>query len=426
MQPNNAGSGAVLNAYMFARVAVLDPFLYVSDGNGGIAQDGEGKDAPFFSCDDAGTNSCYGSSFALGSNYLPRVDGSLIGGQATNAMLSLPVFNIDVNALGDESFITFGFISFQGGSAGDYLAAFHMSLGSGDGGSAAVEEDGPPEALEEDGPEEFTEDTTGNVGGGGIPFTCAGNNIENGAEITIVQARAGATYTATVIGLGDFDPVIAVLNDQNRGTCTDDNPEVEGYTLDLPTTGEVYAGSRSAQLSFSQDSGFDFSNLRLLIGSANGGTGDFVLILDGMAVTGGDGLGDTFRLRVLPNNTTADSQMVAYMFGVVPVLDPLIYAINADGEPLQDGEGKDAPYLACDDGGTQNCYSPSFALGSSYVTRAGARVLEGRAYAAMLALPVARFGGLDFSQTWFYTVAMTSSGGNSVGDYVAAFHMSIR
>ena len=79
----------------------------------------------------------------------------------------------------------------------------------------------------------------------GVSVTCTdGRSFDNGIEVTVVQMRSGFTYTATAIGLNGFDPVLAVLDSSGNGLCTDDNRDVAGYTVSLPTLAERYFAGR--------------------------------------------------------------------------------------------------------------------------------------------------------------------------------------
>src|SRR5690349_3834904 len=95
--------------------------------------------------------------------------------------------------------------------------------------------------------------------GAGMSVTCNnGTSFDNGIEVQVNQMRSGFTYTATAIGLNGFDPVLAVLDANGNGLCSDDEAGAKNYSANLPTTGNVPASSLSSQVSFAQTSGNTF------------------------------------------------------------------------------------------------------------------------------------------------------------------------
>src|SRR5690606_11902726 len=86
----------------------------------------------------------------------------------------------------------------------------------------------------------------------GVTATCGNITITNGVEIIVRQMRPGFNYTATAVGIGNFDPVLIVRDTTNPSDmlCNDDEPNASKFQLNLPSTGNVGASSRSAQLVF--------------------------------------------------------------------------------------------------------------------------------------------------------------------------------
>ena len=104
-----------------------------------------------------------------------------------------------------------------------------------------------------------------------------------------------------MIGLNGFDPILAVLGPNDRvAFCEDDTLDASGYSADLPTTGVVQPSSSSAQAVF-HNSGSGFSDVSLVVGGFNAeDSGEFLVILEGMAYTNLDGQGDPFALEITP------------------------------------------------------------------------------------------------------------------------------
>ena len=149
----------------------------------------------------------------------------------------------------------------------------------------------------------------------GMTVTCDdGTSFDNGVEIVVSQMRSGFNYTATAIGINGFDPVLAVLDTSTgNGLCSDDDTSARRYDVNLPTTGNVPASNLSAQIVFSQNITNTFADVSLVVGGYGNQSGEFVLILEGMAVTSGDGDGDMFKVNVTPGMVASGVPLSVYM-----------------------------------------------------------------------------------------------------------------
>lgn len=264
--------------------------------------------------------------------------------------------------------------------------------------------------------------TTTAAAGGTFPGAYAlcrnGLEITNGFEITITQMRPGFEYTATVLGINNFDPILAVQSTGSSGDalCSDDDNSAATYSVRLPTTGNVGSSTFNSQVRFTNTTS-GFLDVSFIVGGYNGAPGEFVLILEGMAATPADGLGDPFTLNLTPNITNSGGLAAVYMIGTERQLDPLMYILGDGGQPLTDSSG--VPYL-CDDGGNPNaCWGESYSLEGSAVVRQGA-TYAGDASDAMLLLTMS-----PQEQTLPVTYIMTSYQQSSTGRYLLAFHVTI-
>jgi hypothetical protein len=260
---------------------------------------------------------------------------------------------------------------------------------------------------------------------GSMTFTCeteSGATVEivNAIPVTIRQLRAGFDYTATAVGVGDFDPVLAVLGEDGGGLCSDDAPGARRYAADLPTTGEVSASNLSSQVTFSHSASSGFQDISLVVGGLNGQTGEFLLILEGMGITSGDNGGDPFVVT-LTEGMVSYGVLDAYMLTRgQSSLDPLIAAVDNQGNVLTDRDGLE---IACDDAGTDLCYNPSDRLDNSSVTIATGR-LPGWQYDAYITLNVSGVTLSNDPDENNLNFLMSSYQG-SEGQYLVVFRMGI-
>ncbi|MBI1258843.1 MAG: hypothetical protein GC204_15345 [Chloroflexi bacterium] len=424
--PGMVDSGSALTMYMITRAqSQVDPYIYQSDSNLNPIKDSQGNP---IACDDAGSQGlCQPNSVDL-SNYSITLGSNALTGWQYDAMLSVPLAGTQLN--NDPSLNYLNFVMTSSPTAateGQYLLVFDITTGTSGGSTSNGGLTGGQQ--ETGGTQNQTAPTavprSNNAGTpSGMSVTCTdGSSFDNGVEVIISQMRSGYNYTATAVGLNGFDPVLAVLDtNSHRGLCNDDDPAATFYKANLPTTGNVPASNLSAQVTFSQGSGNTFADISLVVGGYNNQSGEFLLILEGMASTPGDGAGDVFSVNLTPGMVASGVPLTVYMITRGQSnLDPYIYQANSSLTPLADSQGN---LIACDDAGTQGlCQPGSVDLSSSSVT-IGAGKLTGWSYDAMLTLPLTGLRlNTDSSQN-YYTFVMTSSPQQSTqGQYLLVFHI---
>jgi S1-C subfamily serine protease len=248
----------------------------------------------------------------------------------------------------------------------------------------------------------------------GLSVDCTnGASFTNGVEVIVVQMRSGFSYTATAVGLDGFDPVLAVLDESGTGLCEDDTAGAANYTADLPTTGLVAASRLSSQVVFSHNRG-SFANISLVAGGFEDSPGEFIVILEGMAVTNADGKGDPFAVRLTRGMIESGVPLTVYMIAVTNVLDPLMYIADQNMDPIV---LEDTAFICDDAGSADTCFGYSVDLSRSLVSRTQNRRLPGGARDAMMSIPLE-----DFEPDTLLTFAMTSYRRETLGDYVVVFH----
>lgn len=406
--PQMVASGNPLTAYMISRVNTLDPLLYRADTTGDVLADNAGN---AIGCDDAGnTNLCWGQSVSLNGAYVVTGNGQ-VNGNDFDALLNIPLANVSLNNDPDSNFMNFVATSYQQNTTGQYILAFHISLGGGTGTNTQ------PTAQ----PTQRSQSSNTNVGGG-VSVTCDdGTAFNNGVEVRVIQMRAGFTYTATAVGLNGFDPVLAVLDSAGRGLCNDDNAQASRYTFNLPTTSGSITSNRSAQVQFAQTSGRDFADISLVVGGYGDATGEFVLILEGMGVTAADGAGDPFAVQINPLMINSGVPLTTYMLAASTTLDPLMY-LRTNGQVTTDANNN---AIVCDDAGnTARCYGQSFSLSNSSVSTLNGN-LSGKQLDAMLQLDIVGTTLNANPEDNFLHFVMTSYEQTTLGQYVIAFHIGI-
>lgn len=253
----------------------------------------------------------------------------------------------------------------------------------------------------------------------GMSVTCDdGTSFSNGVEIVVVNMRTGFNYTATAIGLNGFDPILAVLGESGRGLCTDDDSNAAAYSANLPTTGQVNPSNTNSQVVFSNNGGSAFADISLVVGGFNDQPGEFLLVLEGMALTTADNAGDPFSIQITPGMIASGVDPTVYMISVTDRFDPLIALIDGDYNFIEDDD-KNA--IACDDAGNSSlCWGTSYSLNGSYVSRSLNRQVGGFQFDAMLTFPLQ-----PGFENLYLNYLMRSAGMDTYGDYVVVFHVGI-
>ncbi len=413
LTPGMVASDVPLTVYMISVTNALDPHVSLVDQNLNGLTDDNGN---FIYCDDSGSaNFCWGDSSSLASSYVTRRGNQRLGGFSKDAMLSLPIQGIELNTNPNERFLHYLMTSYQQSTFGDYVVAIHAGTTSAPKGAASSQQ---ATALPTLPPKDNTTSAPS-----GVSVTCDnGASFDNGVEVQVVQMRAGFTYTATAVGINGFDPVLAVLDANGRGLCADNTSGAASYSLDLPTTGTVAASRNSAQVQFNQTSGQNMADVSVVVGSVGNTTGEFVLVLEGMAATSADGRGDPFAIRLTPGMVASGVPLTVYMISVTNALDPLIAHIDGSFEDVFDSEGN---RIYCDDAGNSSlCWGSSSSLNGSYVTRRGTDRLGGFGADAMLSMPLNYNLNADPDLN-FLNFLMTSYQQSTFGDYIIAFHVGL-
>lgn len=253
----------------------------------------------------------------------------------------------------------------------------------------------------------------------GVTASCGNINVTNGVEIIVRQMRPNFSYTATAVGINGFDPVLIVRDTTNTadGLCNDDDDNAARFQMNLPSTGNVSAASNSAQVVF-RHSNNSMTDISLIVGDYNGNPGEFVLILEGMAVTPEDVQGDPFTLNVTSSMVNSDVPLSVYMIGTQSQLDPYFSVVHySDYSVWLDAD--DLP-IYCDDAGNgEICWDAPASLSGYQVGRGNQGVVTADNRDSVLHLPIQQLDPQPM------TFLMSTYNRSSTGQYLIAFHMGL-
>ncbi len=413
-----AGSGIPLSAYMISVGDALDTLINNTDESGSPIYDDNGLP---IGCDDAGdAGICWGagSRSLLDSSFVSVVDGERNGGIYDSALV--------IPLTGGQRTVTFQMTTADQ-SIGDYLVVFHVGLGSGSGAGVKptkVPLYQTPQATIEPPPSTPTPSAANNRG---ISVNDCPNGlvIENGVEIQAALTNPpnrNAKFTVTVIGIGDFDPVVAILDENARAAyCDNNNGNASQYRANLPTSGDVPPSNRSAQIEFRAFS--DNKWLSIVVGDFNNRGGQFIVLLDGLTRVRGDE--DYFAFSLWPRLVNSGVPATVYMMATsTDPWDPQIYWVeNATNAPyIYDGQGEP---VGCNDAGSNSCWGESFFLRQYFFSRPLNRQANGRAGDAMLSIDFKSPEAEAIIGDQGLVVLQMTSANRSYGPYALAFHLGM-
>jgi len=186
-----------------------------------------------------------------------------------------------------------------------------------------------------------------------------------------------AAYTVTAIGAGDYDPVFAAFDTEDKGTCLDDSDAAFPYALQLPDV-NLTRSPLSVQATIPAGG-------RLYLGSLEGQAGEVALVVEGGEVAFDD-VGDTFALQITPGMLSAAAPVTAFAISEIDELNPALALVDDGGTVVMDADGLD---IFCEDAGfADRCYDENQPLVDSTLALAGNRVLPGFELDAMLQIPL--------------------------------------
>lgn len=182
-----------------------------------------------------------------------------------------------------------------------------------------------------------------------VTFRCGTTDVTSVATLDFSQPP-GESYTFSVYGLDDFQPIIRMEIDLEQGfeECSTDSQRLGGHVLMLPD-GETltYAeGEPENAAQFGVGLADQINRITLTIGSIDGSAGRYVLVMTGFDIETAGAL-DVIEFRLGPL-VAASTSMTVYMVAQgTNRLDPLIEVYTDDDF--------DVPSLACDDAGRRDC-----------------------------------------------------------------------
>lgn len=140
---------------------------------------------------------------------------------------------------------------------------------------------------------------------------CADEVGEEFGARYVLTSLNGLTFRVTAVGLGEFDPQITVIDQEGAViACNDDSDDAALYAAVLPSV-EVVASEGSSQVSVTVPGDQGRFDYEIIISSADGTAGEFLMFYEGAEVFGSDNI-DEFKVFTNQGQVDAEVPLVVY------------------------------------------------------------------------------------------------------------------
>jgi len=221
--------------------------------------------------------------------------------------------------------------------------------------------------------------TAGMTHAQGIEIDCGDDIIiEDGIDVQFPTVSASDTHYVTALGIGDYDPVLAVFNQQQFGDCNNDSTEAANTDLEFPTTGYVGLSEYDAHLEFTGN-----TFMRAVVGDIDDFDGEAVLMVEGLTM---DGQPDLVNVTVTQRMIESQIPLTIYAIPATENLDLKLALVDDNGVPLLDDDGES---VECDDAGDNElCWGAHTSLVDTFTNVSNTRITDGTAISPMLSVPL--------------------------------------
>lgn len=218
-------------------------------------------------------------------------------------------------------------------------------------------------------------------------------------------------YVLTALAVQGEKPVLAVRDENNNVICAPPDPRTSVYNANLPTTGEVPASPLSSGIIMPPQT----TTLAVGLANVTGGSGEFLLFIEGVSSLASDASGDVYTLPVTEGMVASGVPLTAYVVALEAVYDAAISVVDADGRELRDANDQ---LLACDDAGNaETCYGDTASLEGMFIAGFRNQRFEGKATDALLTLPL----DAALIETG---ISLRVNSGETTGEYALILHFA--
>jgi len=299
-------SGIPLTAYVFEQASGLDLQLSIVDDNGVPLLDARSQSVK---CDDAGdADLCWGAHASLIDSYTSISETTVSYGTEISPMLTIPLLP---NAVGTIVPFQINQTSeLEENSTGEYIFFLHYGVGE----SQLIE--GIATAI-----------TTPL----GTTLNCD-NEIALNDPIEITIPRVDSQYTVSLLAKDLANPMMAMLDDSDNGTCHMTSPNGDQLFAELPIIETFNRSGSNVQTTFTTN------YARILTGLVDDEAGSYLLAISGLNIPE-DGTSDVVSMTVTESMVASGQPVSAFVIAKEIEFNPQLALVSADQEILNSADG---------------------------------------------------------------------------------------
>lgn len=225
--------------------------------------------------------------------------------------------------------------------------------------------------------------------------------FENGVRVDLPDDDM--SYSLSLFGSGNPDPVLAIVDASGAGTCYDQQQATFTMRAQLPSV--TVNGSNSSALGVASA-----QERTVVIGGHDSAAGSYLLLIEGGYLLADEAA--VFRVTISPGMVSAYNYLTLYAVATDDQLDTALVLLDADGVALSTVDGT----MLCDNAGTDSCPFNTVSLRGSFLPLVDGTQIAALELDAMLAFAV------DPEWQGIPLAARVSSAAEG-GRYVLALHI---
>jgi hypothetical protein len=298
-------AGIPLTAYAIERVSGLDLKLAIVDDNGVPLLDNRSQS---IQCDDAGDNNlCWGAHVPLIDSYTNISNTTDTSGSVLSPMLSIPLSTNDLGTI-----VPFQITQSPEATTditGEYIFLLHYGVGELDFA------DGVAQAIT---------DPLGTI------LNC-GDELALSDPIEVTIPRIDSQYTVSLLAKDIANPMMAVIDNVDGGTCHISSPNGDQLFAELPILESFNRSVNNVQTTLITN------HARILTGLVNDATGGYLMAINGLNIPS-DGASDIVSVAITESMVASGESVFAFVIAEELDFNPQLALVSADEQILSSAD----------------------------------------------------------------------------------------
>lgn len=375
-------AGIPLTAYAIEKIPGLDLSLAIVDDNGVPLLDERSQPVQ---CDDAGDNNlCWGAHVPLIGSYTNVSNTIETSGTVLSPMLSIPLSANDVGTI--VPFQIKQSAEAEQDLTGEYIFLLHYGVGLldiADGIASSI---------------------TNPLG---TTLSCDGE-VALSDPIEIRIPRADSQYTVSLLAKDLANPMMAIMNNVDGGTCHTTSLDGDQLFAELPILETFNRSVNNVHTTLITQ------HARILTGLVDDASGSYLLAIDGLNIPP-DGVSDIVSVSVTESMVASGQPISAFIIADTLDFNPQLALVSADQQILTSADG--LPIVCTQTRVPDSCWGDYSDMGTAQISLGEDNTTLGVSNDVMLQIPLTT----DLIGT---TLNFMGSGvDETIGDYILILHL---